>query len=237
MNQVKKLSEKMRHLELNFKDFTAKQLAYRLPLRWGGPLVPKYRFGIEPTQLACLVRLIDENKSSEAAVCEIGVDCGYTSLFLLEHMRCTANPTRVVFVDTFSGFTQRSITYEVLHCGKKKSDIDRFRAGDPVLFEKHLRRLGYDNFKVIAGDCEDVDWESIAPISVVLLDVDLYLPTKRTLERIWPYIISDGACLVDDCKEGGPFDGALRAYSEFIEERNMPFVHVGSRGGLLRKVE
>ena len=236
MNQVGKLSEKMRHLELTFKDFAVKQLMYRLPPRLGGT---KYRFGIGPAELACLIRLIDENRDSGkgGTVCEIGVDCGRTSIFLLEHMRRTANPATTALVDTFSGFTQRSMTYEVLHRGKKKSDINRFKSGSPMLFERHLRRLGYDNFKVIVGDCEDVDWRSIAPIAVVLLDVDLYLPTKHTLERIWPYMIPGGACLVDDCKEGGPFDGALQAYSEFIKERDLPFIRVGSNGGLLRKGE
>ncbi len=236
MNQVEKLSEKIRHLELTFKDFVVKQLMYRLPPRLGGT---KYRFGIDPAELACLVRVIDENKDSgkRGAVCEIGVDCGRTSIFLLEHMRSTGNSAPVAFVDTFSGFTQRSITYEVLQRGKKRSEIDRFKSGSPVLFERHLRRLGYDNFKIIVGDCEDVDWKSIAPIAVVLLDVDLYLPTKNTLEKIWPYIIPGGACLVDDCKEGGPFDGALQAYSEFIKKRHLPFIRVGNNGGLLRKGE
>lgn len=229
----------MRHLEHIFKDFAAKQLAYYLPSPLGDPLLPKYRFSIEPAQLTCLVGLIEENNrfGGRGVVCEIGVHRGYTSIFLLEHMRSTENPTTVVLVDTFNGFTQRSITYEVLQRGKKESDVDKFKSGSPMLFEKHLRRLGYDNFKVIVGDCEEVDWKSIAPIAVVLLDVDLYLPTKHTLERIWPHIISGGACLVDDVKEGGPWDGALQAYSEFIKEHDMPFIRVGNKGGLLRKGE
>ena len=217
------------------KEFAAQRLAYRLPSPLRGPLLPKYRFGIEPVQLACLVGLIDQNTESNRIVCEIGVGRGYTSIFLLQHMRNTANPMKVVLIDMFSGSTQRSMAYEVSHRGKTKSDIDKFNGSSPRLFEQHLRRLGYDNFEVIAGDCEDVDWESLGPIAVARLDVDLYQPTKRTLERMWPHIIPGGACLVDDCKDGTPWDGALQAYTEFIEEHDMPFILVGNKGGLLRK--
>ncbi len=150
-------------------------------------------------------------------------------------MRRTSNPAQVILVDTFSGFTQSSITHEVVHRGKKKSDIDKFKHHSPTHFEKHLRRLGYDNFRIVRGDCADVSWEEVGPIAVALLDVDLYLPTKHTLERMWPHVVPGGYCLVDDCKEGGPWDGAWQAYSEFIEEHDMPFMQVGTKGGLLKK--
>ena len=209
------------------KDFATGWLAYRLPSPLRDLLLPRYHFGIEPAQLACLVRLIDQNLKIGGVVCEIGVARGYTSIFLLQHMRSTANPMKVVLVDTFTGFTPSSIAYEVSHRGKTQSDIDKFKYRSPRRFEKHLRRLGYDNFEVIAENCEEVDWESPGPITVALLDVDLYQPTKRTLERIWPHIVPGGACLVDDCKEGNPWDGALQAYSEFIKEHDLPFVLVG----------
>ena len=218
------------------KEFATGWLFYRLPAPVRKRLLPRYQYSIEPVQLACLVGLIDQNvNSGGGVVCEIGVARGYTSIFLLQHIRSTANPTKFVMVDTFSGFTRSSIAYEVSARGKAKSDIDKFQSGSPRMFEKHLRRLGYDNFEVVAGDCEEVDWESLGPIAVVHLDVDLYQPTKRTLERIWPHIIPGGACLVDDCQAGTPWDGALQAYTEFIEEHDMPFILVGNKGGLLRK--
>ena len=39
--------------------FVVPWLIYRLPLSLAAPLLPKYRFGIEPAQLACLTHLID----------------------------------------------------------------------------------------------------------------------------------------------------------------------------------
>ena len=226
----------IRALKQAGEDFLSKRLAYYLPLSLRGLMLPYYRFGVEPAQLACLLGLIDANNSTGGGVvCEVGVNRGYTSMFLLEHMRSTANPNTVVLVDTFNGFTEDAIIHEVRHRGKNKSDIDRFKGASPRLFSKHLRQLGYDNFKVIAGNGEEVDWAEVGPIAVALIDVDLYLPTKRTLDRIWPQIIPGGACMVDDCKRGTQWDGALQAYAEFIAEHNMPFIQVGTKGGLLRK--
>ena len=221
-------------LNPNLKRFVFKYFAGRVPII-RDLVLPKHRFGVDPIQLAALVNLIDATRESGGAVCEIGIGMGHTSVFLLEHMRSTANPAKVVLVDTFEGFTESSISYEVTHRGKVRSDIDLFKYGSRDIFERRLRRLGYDGFKIIVGDCQKVNWESIGPIAVALIDVDFYLPTKHTLDHIWPLIVPGGGCLVDDCKEGGPWDGALQAYSEFIEDHRMPFIHVGRKGGLLKK--
>ena len=73
----------------------------------------------------------------------------------------------------------------------------------------------------------------MGPLAVVLLDVDLYLPTLRTLEAIYPLLVPGGVILVDDCQPDQVFDGALQAYSEFTEARNLPFEVVGGKAGLI----
>ena len=223
----------------SIKDFCARQLAYRLPAPLASPLLPKYRCSIETMELVCLLAWIDWHRDigggGAHAICEIGVGGGYTSTFLLEHLRSTGNPAAMVLSDTFSGFTRRSVAYEVELRGKRKAEIDWFKHGSAQHFEKHLRRLGYDNFRVIAGDCEQVDWAAVGPIAVALLDVDLYLPTRGALEQIWAQLTPGGVILVDDCQPDQRWDGALQAYREFIEEHGLPYIPVGAKGGLLRK--
>ncbi len=46
----------------NLKDFVGKRLVYRLPLPLREFLLPRYNFLIEPAQLSCLVRLIEETR-------------------------------------------------------------------------------------------------------------------------------------------------------------------------------
>ena len=223
--------------------FVVPWLVYRLPLSLAAPLLPKYRFGIEPAQLACLTHLIDcltpppptHFIGKRAVICEIGIGRGYTSIFLLEHLRRTANPTTALFIDTFKGFTDESISYEIRHYGKTKRDLPRSKNYSPERIAKHWRRLGYDNFKIIAQDCAQVDWEAVGPIAVALLDVDLYLPTKISLANIWPHIIPGGAILIDDCDADSRWPGALPAVTEFIEEHNLSYRQIGSKGILLQK--
>ncbi len=212
-----------------------KKIVYGVPWPLRDLVFPKYRSRLEPLELACLVNSIESTKETGGTVCEIGCGWGYTSVFLLEHMRCTANPAPVILIDTFRGFSESSMRYEVMYRGKKRSEMDRFRHGSPAILKNTLHRLGYKGFTVIAGDCQEVDWEAIGPIAVASLDISLYLPTKHTLDKLWPHIVPGGAVLVADCKEGGIEDGSLQAYAEFIASHALPFVRVGSRGGLLRK--
>ena len=208
-------------------------LAYHTPRPFRDFILPSYPYAINPAMLSFLTRAIDENRGKGGAVCEIGVGWGHTSVFLLEHMRSAGYEDRVVFVDTFRGFTSESMDHEVAHRGKLKKEIDRFGYASPGVYEKNLRKQGYDRFEVIAADCEKVDWPRIGSLAVVLLDVDLYLPTLRTLEAIWPLLVPGGVVLVDDCQPDQVFDGALQAYSEFTEARNLPFEIVGGKAGLL----
>lgn len=208
-------------------------LAYHTPRPFRDFILPSYPYAINPAMLSFLTQAIDNNQGKDAAVCEIGVGWGHTSVFLLEHMRSAGYGDRVVFVDTFRGFTSESLDHEVAHRGKLKREIDRFGYASPAVYGKNLRKQGYDHFQVVASDCEKVDWPSIGSLSVVLLDVDLYLPTLRTLEAIYPLLVPGGVILVDDCQPDQPFDGALQAYTEFTEARNLPYEIIGGKAGLI----
>ncbi len=226
----------MKHFwNLTVKDFVEKLHAYcRTSLRYVVyPL--RYYYGIEPAQLAFLINGIESTKAQGGAIVEIGILRGHTSVFLLEHLRASQSPRPVVLIDTFEGFVESSIAHEVAHRGKKRSDIDQFKYNSADIFERNLRPLGYDGFKIITGDCQAVDYAAIGPIAVCLLDVDLYLPMKHTLDKLWPHIIPGGMILVDDVKANTEWDGSLQAYTEFIESHDMPFVQVGSKGGALVK--
>jgi len=215
---------------------SVKRIAYRLPPRLG-VMTPRYPYQVEPAVLAATLSLIDQTRSAGGSVIEVGVAKGDTSVFVLEHMRSVGDDRPVVFVDTFDGFTPESIDHELSARGKPPQPLRSYRYGDRGVFERKLRRLGYENFEIVEGDAARFDWARVAPIGAMLLDVDLYLPTKAILEAAHPLLCAGGGIVVDDCLPGRPWDGAWQACTEFCNERALTSTVVGSQGRLLRAVD
>lgn len=216
-----------------FKE-AVKYVVYRTPVV-GRAMSPGYPYKINPGQLATMVELIESSRAAGGAVVEIGVAQGDTSVFLLQHLRSVGDDRELLLFDTFSGFTESSIDVEVQRRGKERADYDKFRYGDEDIFRRRLTASGYSGFKTIKGDAAQFDWSSIGPIGAVLLDIDLYEPTKIILEKIYPHVCAGGGIVVDDCVAGGPWDGSLQAYEEFIAAHDLPFEVVGQKGGVVRR--
>ena len=75
----------------------------------------------------------------------------------------------------------------------------------------------------------------IAPIAFCLIDLDLYRPIKNALPTIFKNVSKGGVIVVDDCKEGGVWDGALQAYIEFCDEIGIEPKIVYSKLGIIVK--
>lgn len=212
-----------------------KAVAYRTPLL-RTPLLPRYPYWVDPGTLAEMVRLISDPTTRKGAVVEVGAARGITSAFLLEHLRSTDDYRRLVIIDTFSGFTDKCVRHETEHRDKRKSELADFTYGSPKELARSLDRLGHHGrYRIIAGDCAEVDWPAIGPIAALLLDVDLYLPTRATLNAVWPLLLPNGGIVVDDCVEPHWADGSLEAYTEFIRQHALPFTRVGGKAGGIRK--
>ena len=210
-----------------------KYAIYRTPLL-RRLMAPKYGYKIDPGQLCALINFIDATRSSNAAIAEIGVAKGETSVFLLEHLATSGDERTLHLFDTFSGFTDRSIEHEVRSRKKFKRDYDAFRYGDEDRFRLNLLELGYDRFRTIKGDAATFDWSSLHPIGAVLLDIDLYQPTIDVLDAIYPHLVDGGGIVLDDCLADTPWDGSLQAYEEFISRHDLPFERVGRKGAIVR---
>jgi len=135
----------MRHLKEAIK-----YAVYRTPVV-DRLMAPSYPYGLNPGQLTAMVDLIESTRGSGAAVAEIGVAKGDTSLFLLEHLRTRDDDRTLLLFDTFSGFTPESIHHETANRGKSSSSYDKFRYGDEARFQRNLRNAGYDRFRTIRG--------------------------------------------------------------------------------------
>ena len=70
---------------------------------------------------------------------------------------------------------------------------------------------------------------------LVFIDVDLYLPTKNALNKIFRHMVKGGYILVDDVQDNRNYDGAFQAYMEFCLEKNIKPIIIGNSFGLIKK--
>ncbi len=199
---------------------------------------PSYPYNIEPSQLSKLTLLLDELKDKEGNFAEIGVARGQTTLFLSKHIESSnylkSNKNFKYFaIDTFSSFLKDDLNYEVDNRGKTLKELKGFSYNSYEKWKDNFKC--FDFVEPIKADCAAFKYESIAPLKLVFLDVDLYLPTKNALNKIYKHMIRGGYILVDDVHEGSRYDGAFQAYIEFCSEKNIkPFI-IGTKCGLIKK--
>jgi macrocin-O-methyltransferase TylF-like protien len=214
----------------------------RIAFRWPGLRElsrPRYSYNIEPAQLAWLCKAIEDTRTlrgsentTPGCVVEVGVARGMTSVFLLEHMRQIGDRRPYICLDTFSGFTSGDIKHEVMFRGKMSSHFRGFQYNQKNIFENNLRKCGFENVIVYECDAGKFDWQRIPLIDVMLLDVDLYLPTKAVLANSFDHWSKWAHVMLDDVCPGGDYDGAMEAYRDFCEAKGFPELKIGNKGGI-----
>jgi O-methyltransferase len=200
---------------------------------------PRYVYNLDPAQLAWLCSSIEETKAAEippseqGCIVEVGVARGMTSVFLLEHMRRTKDERTYVCLDTFSGFTDENVEYEVNIRNKARRNYRSFSYNQRELFEANLAKCGFNNMLVIEADASVFDWHKLPRIDVMLLDVDLYVPTRAALAQSFDRWSRRAHIMVDDVAPGTSYDGAHDAYLEFCTEKSFAPTKIGTKGGVI----
>lgn len=197
---------------------------------------PKYPFPtVEPIELATLICEIERLKDTAGSIVEIGVARGMTTRFLSEHLiRSGYSNQKYYAIDTFQSFLKRDIDYEVNHRGKKRWNFrGQFKYNDFDVWKRNFKEFLF--VKAIQSDCVVFDYGSIAPIKIAFLDVDLYLPIKESLPKIYEHVCEGGIIFVDDVKDNYQYDGSYQAYMEFCNEMKITPTILGNKCGIIRK--
>lgn len=196
---------------------------------------PSYRYNIEPIQITYLINEIEKFKDVKGSVIEIGVARGLTTRFLCEHIRKQKieHTTTLYAIDTFDSFTQADLDFEVRERGKAMAELTAFGYNDFAVWSKNFADFPF--VIPIKADCSAVDYSALSPIKLVFLDVDLYLPTKNTLPKLFDALICGGAIVCDDVLNNNVYDGAYQAYMEFCDERGFKPEIIGNKCGVIRK--
>lgn len=195
---------------------------------------PRYTYCLEPIQLAFLVNAISERATTGGCIVEIGVARGMTTRFLAEHLIRLGVNKEYHAIDTFSSFTKEDLAYEIGSRGKTPSELEGFQYNDFAVWQRNFKT--FDFIRTHRCDCKEFVFTAIPPVSVALLDVDLYHPTRETLTKLYDALELSGVILVDDVKSCSNYDGAYQAYMEFCKSHGLPTEIIGSKGGVIRKL-
>jgi O-methyltransferase len=214
---------------------TLKEVAKTFVFRHTSLAAPTYRYNIEPIQLAYLIIEIERLKAVQGNIVEIGVARGLTTRFLAQHIKNQKMDasTKLYAVDTFDSFTEADLEFEVKNRGKALEELTAFTYNDYEVWSKN-----FSEFKFVVpvkSDCSILDYSKYGPIKVAFLDVDLYLPTQKTLPKLYENLVPGGVILVDDVLHGTMYDGAYQAYTEFCKDIGQAPEIIGNKCGLIRK--
>jgi len=141
-----------------------------------------------------------------------------------------------VCVDTFGGFTDKDVAYEVSNRRKDKSRYYGFRFNSKAWFDQTMRFNNIERVRAVQTDVGSFDFATLGAVSFCLLDVDLYAPTRHALSQLYPRLARGGVIVVDDCVSNNIYDGAHQAYSEFCAGQGLtPSVVCGKLGVIEKK--
>lgn len=196
---------------------------------------PKYPYNIEPVQLATMISELDRLKEVKGNVVEIGVARGMTTRFLAEHIvNQNLQGSMMLFaIDTFESFIKEDLEYEVTHRGKSLFELKGFSYNDFKAWQKNF--IDFPFIKAVKADCSSFDYNKVAPVKLSLLDVDLYIPIKNALLKLFEVTAKGGVILVDDVKDNSIYDGAYQAYMEFCKNHNINPTIIGTKCGVIYK--
>lgn len=197
--------------------------------------VPRYAYNVEPIQLATLINELERLKHVEGNVVEIGVARGMTTRFLGTHIKLQKLEHSLSYfaIDTYESFTKDDLQYEVEKRGKSLFDLRGFEYNDYEVWKHNFADFPF--VKPIKSDCSVFDYSTLSPIKLSFLDVDLYIPTRKTLPKLYAETVPGGVILVDDVLNKTIYDGAYQAYMEFCDEQGIEPRVIGNKCGVIYK--
>lgn len=194
-----------------------KEIQFHSPFRHN--FFPKYGYNFTVPQLMFLCDSLSRTREVPGNIVEIGCHNGATTVLFNRLMDDLRMEKKYFAIDTFSGFTSEDVDFEVANRGKRGDLFSgAFQVNNKRWFDGTMQQNGIRRVESIQADVNHVDLPAHGPFSFVLLDVDLYKPTRKALGELYGAMSPGGIIIVDDCDEGDlRWDGADQAYKEFMQ--------------------
>ncbi|MDU9048396.1 MAG: TylF/MycF/NovP-related O-methyltransferase [Candidatus Electrothrix sp. Rat3] len=197
----------------------------------------RYEYNFTPSQLSYLLNCLNATKDIKGNCVEIGCAYGNTTVFLNKHMEYSGINKPYICIDTFTGFTDKDIAYEVQNRDKTN---DMFSTAFLYNSKKRFdQTMAFNKVTMVTSyqaDIKDFDLSRLGEISFCLFDVDLYHPTITALPQLYQQLSPGGILIIDDCIPDNRFDGAYQAYEEFCATNNFTSEIVEEKLGVIRKI-
>ena len=194
-----------------------------------------YPYMFTPNQLMFIAETCRAARNVGGCCLEVGCAFGATTVFLKKLMAEEAIEKDYIALDTFSGFVPEHVAFEVTKRQKSPGISQVFHRNSREWYETTLRVDHVTGVRAIQGDAAKFDYATLGPIAFCLLDVDLYIPVRDALPKIYRELAPGGVIVVDDCSPGGNWDGALQAYQEYCAAEKIPVDIRCGKLGLVRK--
>lgn len=198
----------------------------------GRIIAHRYTYCFVPEQLCFLSQCVTRTAGLPGPILEVGCFAGNTTVWLNTHMNARGIEKPYIAIDTFNGFTDKDMEFEKKSRGRQIPSHD-FKANSKRWFDRTMHFNGIRRVQSIQADASAFDYSQYRDISFVLIDVDLYLPVMKALEKIYPLMAKGGIIVVDDCVTGQCYDGALQAYTEFVSGKGLPSNIVHTKLGVI----
>lgn len=174
-------------------------------------------------------------------IVEAGVGNGSTLLFLLKLRNFFGDQRAIYAYDSFEGFPKGGQNDSEEFIRKGRPDYKKFHLSFVKDKLKYNQISDFDISRVefIKGFIPDslVSFDGVG-ISLLNCDLDLYKPTKDTLNFFWPYVVPGGVVMLDEYDIGNDQDkwpGAKKAIDEFCEEMSIKLHRGFGRRVFLKK--
>jgi hypothetical protein len=197
-----------------------KRLAQRTGL--GASRAPTYPYLFTPAELVFLCELLKRASAVDGPIGEVGCFRGYTTVFLNKYLDTLGSRSRYFSFDTFGGFTAEDVEFETTSRGKDRRSLEiGFSVNEQSAYDRAMRQNGCNRVESRRVDANEHDFRELEGCSFCLIDVDLYRPVLRALERIHPRCARGAIIVIDDCKANNIYDGARQAYDEFVKAHGL----------------
>lgn len=198
---------------------------WRVPtvvLRAAAPLVLRNPVsGLATMRLYAYLDELNRTKDVEGAVVEVGTHLAGTSALAYRFLRQIGVERRYVCIDTFSGFVQRQFEDDV-RVGVPAADGSLFSHNSVALVRQLLKLYGTEEIELIEADVCAMNLDELpSQVAVALIDVDLAVPIRASLDALYPRMAPGGVILVDDCPEVTSWVGARQEYLRWVSERGL----------------
>ena len=188
------------------------------------PILYRHRpIGLSAGKLYLFLDALYRTRHLSGDVVEMGCNVCGTAALGWQMLGKLRSDRGYLCIDTFSGFVAEQHEADVA-LGNAGEKVTSFEANDIRLARRVLNLHRARGVRLLQADVCSVQPPALPlAVSVCLLDVDLYEPTKAGLTLVWPRMQPGGIILVDDCAVDSKTWQAARALEEFAEAQSAPF--------------